>query len=370
MPTNAGKPHHAHGYFWLKLEAMFLSKKFVPFALLIVLLTSCVAERRFNDEVAKVQRCEEERASLKTENLDLAANNAELTSELEAIQKRFTGLKNDTNVMGTSLRRLTNNYDKLNDTYERLLDQMGNIRDDNAKDAKRLTAELERARTDLIKREDQVNALELAMNKKQRELSLAEKDLTTAQRELGENQRALADREARVKELEGIMARKDSAVIDLKNKVAKALLGFTDKGLTVVQKNGKVYVSMEESLLFASGSWNVDVKGQEALKQLATVLETQPDVNIMIEGHTDNVPYKGSGQIKDNWDLSVMRATAIVKILTANSSINPTQLTAAGRSEYLPLNSEDTKEAKAENRRTDIIISPKLDELFQMLEQN
>ncbi|MFT4681764.1 MAG: chemotaxis protein MotB [Granulosicoccus sp.] len=351
--------------------------KSIVFLFSIVLLSSCVAEKRFQEEVAKVQRTEEERARLKTENLDLNAANTELTAELEAIEKRFNGLKNDTNVMGTSLRRLTKNYDKLDDTYERLMNQMSKIRDDNAEDAVKLAQELEKVRTDLIEREDQVNALELAMNKKERDLNRlndnmksAQRELTSSQGELVASQSELMQRQQRVQELEQIMAQKDSAVTALKNKVTEALLGFTDKGLTVVQKNGKVYVSMEESLLFASGSWNVDVKGKEALKQLAGVLETQPDVNIMIEGHTDDVPYKGSGQIKDNWDLSVVRATSIVKILMGDSKINPTQLTAAGRSEFLPLNMEDSKEARAENRRTEIIIAPKLDELLEMLEQN
>ena len=343
----------------------------------LVLLSSCVAEKRFQDEVAKVQRTEEERAQLKTENLDLDAANTELTAELESIEKRFEGLKNDTNVMGTSLRRLTKNYDKLDGSYERLMNRIAQIRDENAEDAGKLTTELEKVRTDLIQREDEVNALELAMNKKERDLNRmnnnlksAQKELTTSQDELAGSQAELMQRQQRVQELEQIMAQKDSAVTALKNKVSEALLGFTDKGLTVVQKNGKVYVSMEESLLFASGSWNVDTKGKEALKQLAGVLETQPDVNIMIEGHTDDVPYKGSGQIKDNWDLSVVRATSIVKILMGNSNINPTQLTAAGRSEFLPLNTEDTKEARSQNRRTEIIIAPKLDELLEMLKQD
>ena len=129
-------------------------------------------------------------------------------------------------------------------------------------------------------------------------------------------------------------------------------------------------VVREEQLLFQSGSWVVDAKGKDALVKLGKVLQTQPEVGILVEGHTDNVPYKGSGAIEDNWDLSVKRATAIVKILTANSSINPTQLSASGRSEYFPLDAANTKEAKAKNRRTEIIITPKLNELFKILEGN
>ena len=174
----------------------------------------------------------------------------------------------------------------------------------------------------------------------------------------------------RISDLEGVLARKDSAVVALKNNIANALLGFEDQGLTVEQKNGKVYVSLEEQLLFKSGSWVVDAKGKEALIKLGKVLQTQPEVGILVEGHTDNVPYGGNGNVSDNWDLSAKRATSIVKLLMENSTINPTQLTAAGRSEYLPLDPADTKEARAKNRRTEIIITPKLNELFKILEGN
>lgn len=361
----------------MKDQTMLQDIRYVIVLVGIALLSSCVTEKRFQVEVSKVQRTEEEKAQLQTQNLDLNAINKGLTVELESMTKRFEGLKNDTSVLSTSLRRTRRDLDKLNGTYSSLMDRMAKVQDENAEDADRLSKELELVRTELLRREDEVARLELAMNKKEQDLNKIDSNLKSAQQALEKNrselmksQEQLAERELRVKELELVMAQKDSAVTALKNKVADALLGFKDKGLTVVQKHGKVYVSMEESLLFASGSWAVDPKGKEALKQLGSVLETQPEVNILIEGHTDNVPYKGSGQIKDNWDLSVVRATAIVKILVENSNINPQQLTAAGRSEYLPLSPEDTKEAKASNRRTEIIITPKLDELLRLLEQN
>jgi chemotaxis protein MotB len=279
-------------------------------------------------------------------------------------------LRKDTAVMSTSLNRLTTNYDKLNDTYERLLEQMGKLREGNAEDTKTLTRELQNARQDIQVREDQLHKLELALANREGNLDAMGSELDKSKAALEEKRLQLMVRSKRINDLESVLARKDSAVLSLKNNIANALLGFADQGLTVEQKNGKVYVSLEEQLLFKSGSWVVDTKGQEALKKLGKVLETQSDVSILIEGHTDNVPYKGSGAIEDNWDLSVKRATAIVKILTANSSIDPKQLSAAGRSEYSPLNTEDTKEAKAENRRTEIIITPKLNELFKILESN
>jgi chemotaxis protein MotB len=152
--------------------------------------------------------------------------------------------------------------------------------------------------------------------------------------------------------------------------VSDALLGFEGKGLTVHMKNGKVYVSMDEKLLFASGKWEVSSDGSSALRDLAKVLMKNPDINVLIEGHTDNVPYTGTGQVKDNWDLSVMRATAIVKILLANSKIDPKRFTTAGRSEYLPVDASNSTAARAKNRRTEIILSPKLDELLQIIGNN
>ena len=156
----------------------------------------------------------------------------------------------------------------------------------------------------------------------------------------------------------------------MKNSIAKALTGFTDKGLSVELRNGKVYVMLEERLLFATGSTVVDEKGAEALKALAKVLETDLSTDILIEGHTDNVPMKGTGEVKDNWDLSVMRATAVVKIITSNSKVSPSRLTAAGRGEFNPLDNTNTVEGRKKNRRIEVIITPKLDEIFKVLEKN
>ncbi len=171
-------------------------------------------------------------------------------------------------------------------------------------------------------------------------------------------------------ELKAVLARKDSAVLALKAKVQDALLGFENNGLTIEQKNGKVYVSLDESLLFASGKYDIEKKGKEALNSLGAVLEKNSDVNVLVEGHTDNVPYNGSGILKDNWDLSVKRATSVVKIILEKNDINAQRLTAAGRADYIPIASNDTKEGRAANRRTEIILTPKLDELMKLLESN
>ena len=167
------------------------------------------------------------------------------------------------------------------------------------------------------------------------------------------SQDSLQVREFKLKELKSILARKDSTVAALKLKVSEALLGFENNGLTVTKKNGKVYVSLDEKLLFASGSTTVDPKGAEALKNLAKVLEQNIDINVLVEGHTDNVPYSSaSGAIKDNWDLSVLRATSIVKLIIASSKMDPKRLTAAGHGEFFPIDEESTAQARKKNRRT------------------
>jgi len=181
---------------------------------------------------------------------------------------------------------------------------------------------------------------------------------------------SLIEREKKVKELEQILANKDKAVQDLKDRITNALLNFKENDLTVKVKNGKVYVSLAEQLLFGSGSIIVDSKGVTALQQLAKAIKDQKDIQIMIEGHTDNVPVsKKSQYMQDNWDLSVMRATSITKILT-QSGVSAKQVTAAGKGEFSPLASNDNAQNKQKNRRTEIIITPNLDELFKILGTN
>lgn len=178
------------------------------------------------------------------------------------------------------------------------------------------------------------------------------------------------DQQKKIQELEKVLKEKEKAVNDIRNKVSQALLNFKENDLTIDIKNGKVYVSLAEQLLFKSGSIEVDKKGVDALKQLAVVLKNNPDINIMVEGHTDNVPISRKSQyMANNWDLSVLRATSIVDILT-EAGVEPSKITAAGKGEFLPLNPNDSPEGKQKNRRTEIILTPELDELFQILEAN
>jgi chemotaxis protein MotB len=219
-----------------------------------------------------------------------------------------------------------------------------------------LLAELKAAQENLQKKEDLLRQLE--------------QTLDTKKASLDEMSFELQKRNQRMAELEKILDAQKKIVQDLKNKVSDALLGFENKGLTVSMKNGKVYVSLEEKLLFRTASWEIDANGRNALKKLAGVLEKNPDIQITIEGHTDNVPYNPSGsQLKDNWDLSVKRATTVVRVLLDGSRIDPKRLTAAGRSQYVPVDDRNSADARQKNRRTEIALTPDLSELYRLIDK-
>jgi len=179
----------------------------------------------------------------------------------------------------------------------------------------------------------------------------------------------LKKREQRLKEVEEILRKRDEATNQLKAKLQTALLGFTKNGLTVEIKNGKVYVSLTDKLLFPSGSIIIDEKGKQALTQLAEVLKQQPEINIAVEGHTDSQKINNLGQIKDNWDLSVLRSTSVVRFLTDEQKVESVRMTATGKGEFQPLGPNTTAEGRSKNRRIEIVLSPKLDELYDLIKQ-
>ena len=176
----------------------------------------------------------------------------------------------------------------------------------------------------------------------------------------------LFERESKLRELQSLIKQRDSSMNALRERVEQSLLGFKDSGLEIEVKNGKVYVKMSNQLLFNSGSTVIDQRGRDALSQLAMVLSQQTDISIMIEGHTDNKPINNA-RIADNWDLSVLRSTEVARILTIENGIDPKRIIASGRSEFMPTDEADTQEARAKNRRTEIILSPKLDDLFNLV---
>jgi len=326
--------------------------KSTRFLILICLISSssfsCVPSRMYDDMNTSKMKCDQENGRLKAENLELNTQKTELSQTIKDLQREANYLRNDTTTLGTGNRRLTNLYNELSISYDKLVANEEKLMASNQGETKKIIQQLQITQEELQRKEDS--------------LKLREKSLTELHNEL-------ILREAKVSELQRILDTKDSSVKALKESVTKALLGFNNNGLTIEQKNGKVYVSLEERLLFASGSIVVDPKGEEALKQLGKVLEKNSDISVLIEGHTDNVPIKG-GNIKDNWDLSVLRATSVVRILTKNDKISPVRLTPAGRGEYLPIDTGSSSDARKKNRRIEVILTPKLDELLQVLETN
>ena len=304
-------------------------------------LSSCVTAKRYDDLQARQRNEQEARLAAEQQNRQLKADlqkTNDVLNELRTDQKR---LITDSAQTGSALRRTRALYTQLTDSYDKLL-----------KNSDRALADRNNEYGKLAK-----------------DLATREAELGTLDQNLRKSKADLAAREAKLTELTQALADKDKAVNDLKARVSNALLSFNSKDLQVKLKDGKVYVSLSEQLLFKSGSTKVDPKGQEALKKLATVLQEQKDVNVVVEGHTDNVPMRGTGAIQDNWDLSAIRATDIARLLTS-SGVEPSRITASGRSQYVPVASNDTPQNKAMNRRTEIILTPKLDELFQILDSN
>ena len=309
--------------------------KLIGVLFLVGVFSSCVSMKKYKDLNTK---CSEESIRLNAKVEELDGRVLALNSENERFKKENSALKADTSRLGSMLRLLTADYNELDRSHELLKKQFS----ENFEDSEKVMAELKVAQDTLLAREDRLRAL-------RSELEIKGKNLA---------------------ELQMALHKKDSVTNALRKAVADALMGFEGKGLTVHMKDGKVYVSLEEKLIFASGKWEVSNEGVAALKDLAKVLEKNPDISILIEGHTDNVPLSSQNQVKDNWDLSVMRATAIVKILTDNSKIVPKRLIASGRSEYLPVEANTSAANKAKNRRTEIILTPKLDELLQIIGNN
>ena len=302
--------------------------------LILALSTSCVSKKIYNDLESKF-------ADLKKENRNISDQNAELL-------KAKNQLELDSSALKSALEKANSDYAKLKSDYEASLNKFNVLQDSytalekNSSDA--LQSNMKKNRELLDQLDDKAQALAL-------------------------EQERLNKSAQRLKELEDLIAAKEASMQKLKETLSKALNSFEGKGLTVEQKNGKVYVSMENKLLFNSGSWAVGTEGKKAVIEVGKVLGDNPDISVLIEGHTDDDAFTASGPIADNWDLSTKRATAIVAILSENKKINKQNLTAAGRGEFSPLASNATPEGKAKNRRIEIILTPRLDEISKMLNE-
>jgi chemotaxis protein MotB len=305
----------------------------------IALMISCVSPKVYKDLESKYNTLKDQNRQLSAENDALTGAKNKSLNELKALQKEYDEAVAQRDKLQADYQATKTNLDNLKASYDALEKNSSASIAENAQKNRELLAQLE--------------AKEQALAAENARLEKLKKELQ--------------ERSNRVAELESVISAKDADMKRLKDAISSALTDFEGKGLTVEQRGGKVYVSMENKLLFESGSWAVGSNGRQAVNQLGTVLADNPEIAILIEGHTDNVPYKGNGQLSGNWDLSTKRATAIVNILRENSSINPENLTAAGRGEFAPIGSNETAEGRAKNRRIEVILTPKLDEITKLL---
>jgi len=302
--------------------------------LIMALSTSCVSKKIYNDLENKFTDLKKENRSLADENSELLKAKNQLEQDQDALKNDFAKLKLERDKWLADYGALNNKMDLLNESYKAL--------EKNSNEA---------LQTNMSKNRDLLSQLDA----KGKALAIEQERLNKSSQ--------------RLQEMETLIAAKEAAMKKLKETLSKALNSFEGKGLTVEQKNGKVYVSMENKLLFNSGSWSVGSEGKKAVVEVGKVLGDNPDISVLIEGHTDDDGFSSSGPIANNWDLSTKRATAIVAILSENKAINKQNLTAAGRGEFSPLASNSTAEGKAKNRRIEIILTPRLDEIAEMLNE-
>ena len=312
---------------------MNVMRKVVFITLFAVLtLAGCVTTKKYDAMRAQAMRAEHDVESAKAALASMEAERDRLQANIDDLTAKQADLTARIDSLTAANTKLADDYAALRKNYDRVLQN----------------ASAEAAR--LL-----------------RQLEANQKELDAQKHQLAQNQAELDARMAKVNELEAALKARDAALNDIKNKVGDALLGFQGKGLTVTQRDGKVYVSMEEKLLFRSGSYEVDPGGAKAVHDLATVLAANPDIDVVVEGHTDNVRYRqGTGQLRDNLDLSVMRATSVTRLLLENKGIAPSRIISAGMGEWMPVDTADTDEARQRNRRTEIILTPKLNELLKI----
>ncbi len=316
-------------------------KKLSLLVLTLTLFSSCVSKKIYTDLEDKYANLKKENRSLTNEVKSLEDANMKLSNDLTALQSDYETAVAERDKLQGDYAAAKSNLETLKASYKALEENSSASIAANSKKNRELLAQLEAKEQALATENERLNTLK----------------------------EELESRSQRVAELENVIANKDAAMRKLKDAISKALTNFEGKGLTVEQRDGKVYISMENKLLFESGSWFVGTEGKKAVQQLGSVLAENPEIAVLIEGHTDNVPYKGNAQLSGNWDLSTKRSTAIVNILRENNAINPENLTAAGRGEFAPIASNETAEGKAKNRRIEVILTPKLDEISKLLNE-
>ncbi len=324
-----------------------MQRYLLPILALVLSLSSCVSYQKYEDALADRDKLQANYNDLETQLETAQAQTKMLREQKEDLEKDLANTRED-------LRTLQNRYEQLDKAnqdllkrYDRMLEQNEKMLESSSDERQKLMAQLTLKEQELDRRERQLQQLESEIEQRETETEALRK--------------SLVERGARVNELESAIAEKEEKLSALRERINQALLGFSDADLTVREQNGKVYVSLSQNLLFPSGSKTINSAGKDAIQKVAEVLKNNPDIAITVEGHTDT-----DGDAAFNWDLSVGRSTSVVKVLTANG-VDPQRITAAGRGEFYPVASNDTAKGKAQNRRTEIILTPKLEALYELI---
>jgi chemotaxis protein MotB len=320
--------------------------KFFRILIGITAVSSCVSSKVHKNLMNSYKQLDSIHMATLHENNQLKADNRALMDEVAFLSAYIDKLRSDSLDYYHNILSKSRQIDELNRSYEFLLENNKLLMNQSSAENRRLMQRLEKLQEELQQREDSLRSERVRLE----QLSLR-----------------LTDREKRVGELEVTLSQKDSILRFFTDRVSRALMPFQGKGLQVAMRDGKVYVTLENALLFESGSWTLSERAIPALKNLAKVLEDNPDLSVLVEGHTDSDPFRGQTAVRDNWDLSVMRATSVIKALLANGNINPARIVAGGRGEFHPIAPNTTPEGKAQNRRTEIIITPDYSKLVDLL---
>lgn len=327
---------------------------------LVLFLSSCVTAKKFDEQTALAQKYLADKKDCK-ESLALTEN------LLEENQRKFETLKRENNALTDNVLELK----KASESLSKLAEEERSLKEKTNKDyqsymlsasekQEKLTQELAEKERILNKREADLHTSKLNLEEREKQLKEIKKDIF-------EKEATLSLKTKKIAELEAKLSEQANALSNLTSNVSKALKGFTLEELSVTQKEGKVYVSLSEKLLFKPGSFTLDKEGEKAIAKLAEVLKKQTDVDVIVEGHADSDPFGGKGDLVDNLDLSTKRATSVTRVLIKNE-VSKEKIVAAGRGDAKPIASNETKEGKAKNRRTEIILSPNLEKLFELIQ--
>lgn len=312
--------------------------------------SSCITQKQYDAMSLLADEVSLENEELKKANNDLIGENKDLEQEIQTLQSRISKLAADTLASGNSIRRMKAQFDRLVDVQRELEGKYSSGLAQQSAMNNALIDELAMSQNDLLKYEESLRVLESELEEERLSLQLSLEDL--------------AQKEEKIRELSELLEMKNAYMKLLRTKIEEALFSLKGEGLTLEQRQGKIYVRMDASLLFPSGSVVMNEKGKQAIIKLAQSIQDQKDLEIVVEGHTDTDAVNPGGKYNDNWELSVLRATTVTKIMIENSQVDPMILTASGQSEYHPIDVND----KAKNRRIEIILSPNLDVLFSILD--